>query len=285
MKAKQISNIHGGQDGAIYGRYLFRFNSKGKCYVYDMEQLISEESGAELICEFMLDRADMIVPHSNAVVFGREFYSEGDEFPLLYTNIYNNYAKADNRRCGMCCVYRLQKKGNVFSSSLVQIIAIGFAEDQKLWRSAGDICDVRPYGNFVVDAQKGIYYAFVMRDGEKTTRYFAFDLPKLGDGKVDGELGVEKVTLGENDIKEYFDTPYHAFIQGACLHQSRIYSVEGFNEKIHPALRIIDCELKKQVLFCDFFDEGIEHEAEMIVFYKERCYYSDVKGALFELEF
>ncbi|MBQ8397515.1 MAG: hypothetical protein IJX53_04865 [Clostridia bacterium] len=289
MNIKHIANTHGGQDGAIFGKYLFRFNAKGLCRVYDLTLLTAEADTAvdlPLLAEFTLDRAGEIVPHSNAVGFGREFYAEGDEFPLLYSNIYNNYAKAEDKLCGMCCVYRLQRDGTQFSTTLVQLIEIGFADDRDsgLWRSAGETEDVRPYGNFVIDAENGVYYAFVMRDDDRTTRYFAFDLPKLADGETDGRFGVKKVTLTAADIRMQFDTPYHNYIQGACFRSGRIYSVEGFHDRIHPALRVIDAAEKRQVLFFDFFEAGYPLEAEFIDFYAEMCLYSDAKGHVFALD-
>ena len=288
MKIIPIANIKSGQDGAIYGKYLFRFNSKGLCRVYDMAE-ITEPRGEvidiEPIYEFTLDRADEIVPHSNAVVFGNEYYAEDDEFPLLYSNIYNNYAKSENKRCGGCCVYRLQRKGTEFFTTLVQYIEIGFSDDREYWRSPGDTSDIRPYGNFVIDPVNGIYYGFTMRDGVMQTRYFAFELPKLSDGEPDAVLGINKVTLNVSDIKEYFDAPYHNFIQGACLKNGKIYSVEGFHAEIHPAIRIIDTERREQVFFCDLFEAGAEIEAEFIDFYNEKCYYGDYRGHIFMLEF
>lgn len=288
MVIKQIAKTKGGQDGAIYGNLMFRFNTKGLCHVYDINALI--ENHDEIvefspISEFTLDRTDEIVPHSNAVVFGNQFFKDGDEFPLLYSNIYNNYAKYDNKLVGLCCVYRLQRDGSSFKTTLVQLIEIGFSEDKDLWRSEGDISDVRPYGNFVVDNENEKYYAFVMRDGDKTTRYFAFDLPKVTAGITDEKFAVRKVTLKKEDIIEQFDVPYHNYIQGAVMKNGKIYSVEGFHEKIHPAIRVIDTANKTQELFFDFFDSGFPHEAEFIDFFNDRCLYSDAKGNIFEVEF
>lgn len=282
MKIKKLSTIRRGQDGAVYKNFLFRFSAKGICTVYDLSALSEEPSP---LAEFRLDRAELIIPHSNSVVFGNEFFAPEDEFPLLYSNVYNNYSKEENRRVGICCVYRIRREGGVFSSSLVQLIEIGFADKRGYWLSAGDVEDIRPYGNFVIDTEKNALYAFVMRDGEKQTRYFKFDLPKLSDGIVCPTCGVKKVTLGIDSVREYFDVPYHNFIQGAVCRGGKIYSVEGFGEKIHPALRIIDTEKKCQLLHFDFFDAGYPEEAELIDFYQDRCIYSDGKGNLFELEF
>ena len=281
MKITKLANIRGGQDGAIYKDFLFRFSSKGGCSVYDMTALDGEP---EPISEFKLDKIDLIVPHSNSVVFGNEFFAPGDEFPLLYSNVYNNYAKTEDKRVGICCVYRLTREGNAFSTKLVQLIRIGFTDDRSLWRSSGDIEDKRPYGNFVVDTDKDQLWAFLMRDGAMQTRYFAFDLPKLADGEI-GASGVREVTLTAEMIKEYFDTPYHNYVQGAVCREGKIYSVEGFGERIHPALRIIDTEEKRQILHFDFFDAGYTDEAELIDFYGDRCIYGDHKGNLFELIF
>ncbi len=283
VTATKVASIaKGGQDGAIFKNYLFGFDSRGGCRVYDMSAASTKEELCE-IGSFTLGCAELITPHNNAVGFGNEFYSEGDEFPLLYTNVYNNYAKAENKHEGVCCVYRIRRCDKSFCAQLVQLIEIGFTESREYWRSEGDIKDVRPYGNFVIDRERGRYYAFVMRDGNETTRYFAFDLPKATDGALDEKLGVKRVTLSISDIKEYFDTPYHNYIQGACMRDGKIYSLEGFDEKIHPAVRIIDTVEKKQITFHDFCDSGIIDEPELIDFYNDELIFGFHSGNMFKL--
>lgn len=282
MNLKEIAHIKGGQDGAVFGNCLFRFNGKGNGRAYEMDRIAS---GGEIshFAEFTLDRAEEIAPHSNAVSFGSEYYAEGDEFPLLYSNIYNNYAKTDEPLKGVCCVYRLWREGDSFGTKLVQLIEIGFVEDAELWKASPEKDGVRPYGNFVVDREKGKYYAFIMRNEELGTRYFEFDLPRLEDGEPDSRYGVKRVVLGANDIKKRFDCPEHNYIQGACCHGGRIYSVEGF--KNSPVLRVIDPEVGKQELFCDFAEHGVVDEAELIDFYNGKCYYSDCHGIVYLIEF
>ena len=280
MQIKHLSTIHGGQDGAIWGDYLFRFRSSGLGAVYKLPEFVE-------IASFTLDRANRIAPHSNAVVFGTEYYDPADEFPLLYSNIYNNYAKAEDALTGMCCVYRLQRSENTFTSTLVQLIQIGFTEDTTLWRSSDGAKDVRPYGNFVIDREKNEYWAMSMQDTDNVSRYFAFDLPKLTDGVVDETFGVQKVTLHPGDIKKQFDCPYHHYFQGACFHDGKIYSLEGFGlgAKNVAAIRIIDTVAEKQILHEEFFDYGLTVEPELIDFCGDICYYSDSHGNLFILEF
>lgn len=288
MKIENFSKIKGGrQDGAACNGYLFSFNSRGECTVYETKALEGvKDDEAEAFAEFVLDKNDVMGPHNNSVMFGNEYYDEKDEFPLLYTNIYNNYANADNKLKGVCLVYRLQRNDISFKSTLVQIIEIGFVEDEKLWKSA-EGSDVRPYGNFTIDTEKSIYYAYTMRDGEKTTRYFAFDLPKVSQGEMCEEYNVRKVVLQSSDILEYFDCDYHHFVQGACCKNGIIYSLEGFTDSTDnpPAVRIIDTKLKKEIEYKRFKDFGINIEPEMIYFEDDICYYSDHYGNMYKLSF
>ena len=288
MKIKQIAKIQNGQDGAIFGNQLFRFNTRGDSVVYDLSEM-DHDNVKELqpIGRFVLDKSELIVPHSNAVSFGAEYFDPSDEYPLLYTNIYNNYANAKDKLIGVCCVYRLERIGKEFKTTLVQLIEIGFTDDPSLWRMAPERDGVRPYGNFVIDRDGGYYYAFVMRNEELGTRYFKFKMPSVCEGKVDETYGVNRVVLTPEDICDSFDCPYHRFIQGATLHGERIYSTEGFeNSEINrPAIRVIDLAKKTEELYVDLLEMGYKLEPEMIDFYGDTCLYSDVKGNLYSVEF
>lgn len=287
MKVTKVAKIGGGQDGAIFGHELFRFNEKGDCTVYRLDGM--KEGQVTELCavgEFTLDKAEMIAPHSNAVCFGTEYYEEGDAYPLLYSNVYNNYAKCEDKLIGICCVYRLQKTDGVFSSKLVQLIKIGFCEDTEMWKASADGHGARPYGNFTVDRERGQYWAFVMRNTELGTRYFKFDLPKARDGENDEKYGVPAVTLAKEDIKEYFDTEYHRYVQGAILKDGVVYSTEGFthSEINRPAMRLVEIETGKASYY-DITKLGLMLEPEFIDFYGQRCLYSDSHGNLYEIEF
>jgi len=282
MKIKEIGKIVSGQDGAVFNGYLFRFDEKGNCTVYQTDK-ISKDSLP--VSRFVLDKADTILPHSNSVVFGNCRYDENDEFPLLYSNVYNNYANKDNKMKGVTCVYRLQKYGNEFSTTLVQIIEVGFTEDE-IWASHSHN-DVRPYGNFVIGTNSSLLYTFTMRDEEKKTRYFSFELPNVNAGVYDNIFGARRVTLKKEDIIDFFDCEYHRYIQGACCKNDIIYSLEGFsNDKNNPpAIRLIDIKLKKQKEIYCFSDFGLTVEPEFIDFDNENCYYADSHGNLYELIF
>ena len=287
MKIEFLTGIKSNrQDGAIFGGYLFSFNHKGECTVYEIASLGKVKNGeAKSFSEFVLDKNEIIVPHSNSVMFGNEYYSNDDEFPLLYTNIYNNCADLPDKLKGVCLVYRLQRKEKSFSSTLVQLIEIGFVENENLWKSSGEKADVRPYGNFTIDTERGVYYAFTMRDNTNSTRYFSFRLPKVAEGEFCEKYNVKKVILNQSDILDFFDCEYHQYIQGACLKNGRIYSLEGFSDSVDnpPSLRIIDTIDKKQICLIRFKDYGLNIEPEMIDFEGDTCYYTDHNGNVYNL--
>lgn len=286
MKIKKIGKIVGGQDGAIYGAELFRFNEKGDCWVYDLTKITSDNA-CELqpIAKFTLDLADVIAPHGNSVCFGADFYDSNDDYPLLYSNVYNNDG-GDGELMGACLVYRITRKNNVFSTKLLQIIKIGFCEDANLWKASTHKHGVRPYGNFVIDKKTRSYWAFVMRNETLGTRYFRFNLPLVSDGEAYTLPNVKKVVLGVSDIKEYIDCDYHRYVQGATLFNDKIYSTEGFSDDAinHPSIRIIDVINKKEQYF-DITKLNYTVEPEFIDFYGDDCIYSDFNGNLYVIEF
>lgn len=263
-----LGNICKGQDGVIYDGCLLRFDSKGGCRVYDLQTLTE-------LSAFTLDKADILCPHSNSVSL------RGD---ILYTNLYNTYAKEADRREGVCCAYRIRRENGAFATELVQVIRVGFVKTP-LWQSENGQ-DVRPYGNFVVESDR--LYAFVMRDESQTTRFFRFALPDITAGEPDEIWGVPVVTLSETDIQQQFDECYVNYMQGAICHNGLIYSVEGFshpNDRGRPALRIFDTLAEKQVFFADLVEYGLLNEPELIDVFDGCLYYCDHAGSVCRLGF
>lgn len=283
MIIKKIGKITGGQDGAVCGTELFRFDTKGKCTVFDLSELDhSEEKILSPKSVFFLDKLDIVTPHSNAVFFGTEYYDVTDTYPILYTNVYNNYSASNDKRMGMLTAYRLEKTNVGYKTTLLQIIKIGFTEDI-VWKSNEKEHGVRPYGNFV--AEREYLYSFVMRNEENGTRFFKFNLPSVREGEnVSGE--VKQLVLTKNDILETFDLPYFRFIQGATMRNGKIYSTEGFtNDNVNrPAIRVIDV-LDKTEKYYNIMDLGYPEEAEMIDFLDDECLYSDINGNLYSCSF
>ena len=285
MKLKKIATIRSGQDGAIHGHTLFRLNARGLCSVYDLSSL-AEGGEPILLAGFTLGSSEILTPHSNSVCFGPDYYAEGDEFPLLYSNVYNNYAGKPDKRIGECCVYRIRREGAGFRADLVQLIAIGFCEDASLWKASPEGHGVRPYGNFLVDPDTRAYYAYVMRNEELGTRYFRFDLPSVHAGDPDPLLGVPRFVLGVEDIRESFDLPFYRYIQGGIINGGRLYSTEGFerDEKNPPAIRVVDLAGHREE-YHYLPALGVHEEPEMIDFMDGACYYSDGNGNFYTVSF
>ena len=286
MKVTQITKTGKGQDGAIFNGNLFRFDN-AKCFVYDLDK-INNSSGEKLepYTEFTLNKAEIIVPHSNSVSFGTTYFDKNDEYPLVYTNIYNNKSKFDDNLMGVCCVYRLQKIDNAFKTTLVQIIQIGFTENSEIWKASEDSHGVRPYGNFCVDVKSGYYYAFVMRDENLGCNCFKFNIPKISDGELDPIYKVNKVTLNVEDILDCFTYPFQNYLQGASINNGKLYSTEGFTSEIYkPAIKVINLETKQQEQVVDLLGLGCKIEPEFIDFDGDVCYYGDGDGNLFNVEF
>lgn len=275
MKIEKIGLISSGQDGAIYNGELFRFEVDGHVSVFDTKTF-------SLTGEFDLDRKDEWLAHSNCSFFGNAFYDKKDEFPILYTNVYNTYAKEQDRREGVLLAYRIGREKGKFFSRLVQIIKIGFVEDLTLWKSLKDNKDLRSYGNFVEDKEKKILWAFTTRNKEMVTRFFSFTMPNITDGKCDKD-DVKTVVLDKKDIKSYFDVDFQYYIQGATCKDGVIYSLEGYGESsdYECKLKLIDTALQKEIKCIKFADFGCVEEAELIDFDDGKCIYGDSQGVLF----
>ena len=284
MYIEQIGTIAHGQDGAIYKNYLFRFTSNAKCYVYK----ITEESGKLDFTpdgEFMLDKHEILMPHSNSVSFGTEFYEAGDEFPLLYTNIYNSYPQKPEL-CGVCCVYRITRLGGTFATKLVQVLKVDFTDDKSLWRSESEQGDVRPYGNFAIDKKNGQIFAFTMRDKTRTNAYFSFNLPSVKEGEYQKEIDALVYHFTKNDTLTSFEENYTNYMQGAIISENYLYSLEGFtSHKVQiPAIRKIDISKGKEVAYVNLVALGYPIEPEFVDFYGNLCIYGDSDGNLYKIE-
>lgn len=277
LNFETIGTVGAWQDAAIWDGKLFGLGESGQGVVYNLDTKMRLDW-------FTLDKKDIITPHANSVCFSNSYYVDGDKYPLLYVNIYNNYADATDRMEGTCCVYRLLENEGQFSTQLVQVIKIGFTEDLTLWKSKGNNEDVRPYGNFVVDTDNDKLYAFVMRDMDKTTRFFKFDLPLLEEGEYSETYDCNVVTLDSTDIELQFDTEYFNYLQGCCYYDGKIISVEGssFGGSKDPVLRIVDLSEQAVIKVYDIAKSGLGKEPEIICVNSDTSvvYYAAVDGAL-----
>lgn len=278
MQKECIGKTVGVQDGAAYGNVLFRFGPRGEAYAYGFPSLTE-------IGQFSLDKQEFLVPHANAVTFGSERAKAGDEFPVFYANIYNNYCNDEDKHKATLCVYRVFRKNGTFETEMLQTIRLGFAEDLTLWSSLPDNGDARSYGNIAVDRENNRLVAFVMRDKEHVTRIFTLKLPKISEGEINA-YGVREAVLEKGDILSMFDIDYSNFMQGACTYNGLLYSTEGgvLDNGDPLAIRIIDIDRKREIRFINLNEEGLSVEPEMIFFYNGICYYGDGTGDVYKTD-
>ncbi len=274
---EKMPSVYTGQDGTVLNGQLFRFDADGSCRVYILPDMQPDGT-------FTLDKSDILKMHCNAVDFSDRYAFPGDEYPLIYTNIYNNYSSSPDRLEGVCGVYRIVRGADgIFSSTLIQVIRVGFTDNDSLWCSANRR-DVRPYGNFVVDRKGNRLAAFTMRDEEYQTKVFTFRLPDINKGVFSDSYGVKLLTLTEDDILDSFNAGYSNYIQGACCIDGKIYSTEGFDGPEQPAgIRVFDLDRKRQLAYLPLFSWGMEHEPEFIAGYGDGFIYSDARGNVWKL--
>lgn len=261
MTAEKVANLSarqtgGTQDGEVFGDRLFVFDAAGKMNVYDVN------TGKHLGACY-LGSKELLMPHVNSASFSNQYYAEGDAYPLIYTSMYNNLNPLNQYMLGTCCVYRITESAGQFSTQLVQVIRIGFIGDANLWTPYNDS---RPFGNFVVDTDRNMLYAFVPRDQSSTTRFLGFALPKPDAGTYKAEYGCNQVILQASEVKNQFSVPYISSPQGCAYADGKIYSVEGFgiHESAPPFLRVIDVETGVMVRSVNLGQVGLEKEPETI---------------------
>ena len=231
-------NGAGFQSAAAYGKHMVMLTSSSGINVFDLDSYDNEGTG---------QIADLSA-HCNAATFGTEFYAEGDTYPLLYVNAYQN-----NLPKGTCYVVRLAEEDSTFTGTVVQTITVGFVTDP-IWT---DTTSTRTYGNFCIDRENGFLYALVLRDVEQVTRIFKFALPTISDGT--------EVTLTQADIIEYFDVDYLAIMQDCEVCNGKIFVMAGDASYPH-ILKVIDTQKKAVVSKVNLLDVSTA-EPQSVVMY------------------
>ena len=187
------------------------------------------------------------------------------------------------KKKGYCCVYRITENNNTITSELVQIIKIGFTEDNNLWSSTSDI---RPYGNFVVDVDLNKLYVFVMKDSSpRVTRFFKFNIPSLSVGEYDSTYQCNVVTLQSLDILEYFDLEYSNYLQGCCIYNNSLITLEGNSSGTNSIIKFIDLTSKSISAKIYLSGIGLNQEFEMVDVCNNELYLISINGYLYKFKF
>ena len=254
------------QDGCIFEDTLFLFDPNGLCNIYSLPDMT-------FLCSSQLPSFSGITPHSNSVCFGKKLI-ESDPYPLLYSNVYNNYPDETNTY-GMCLVYRLFCEDSI-SFELVQVIKIGFTDDTAVWYNNSE--NTLPFGNFLINGED--LWVYVNIFGSSITRFFKFGVPVV---PLKDEL--DYLVLYLDDIQEQFDTFLFEYIQGGIIFNNVLFSLEGFGSEIYPGfLRIVDLGTKKVCSYNLTIALGT-YEPEFAGFYKNEFIIGTYSGWFFKVGF
>ena len=240
------------QGAAAYGKYFFQFSDHMENVgVYDLEtkSLLS-------VAKFEMNE----LYHCNNANFGKYYWQEGDEFPLLYVSMENIDA-----HCAL--VLRVERAGNDFTFTKVQTVVYPDPKESSVY-----------YPNCVIDVDNG--YMYVM--GYKTYSYkkaegndirvWRFALPEANEN-------TETVVLKVEDAQKTFELESITATQGAVATGGKIYQVYGYNNWLY--FRVIDPEQGAFTANVRLIKHKFRNEPESLTYYNGAFYCGDVKGNIF----
>ena len=238
------------QGADCYNNYLFQFqHANASVFVYDLKE-------QEFICNIKLNAKAQ--NHCNNVSFSRLFYSEEDEFPLLYVSGSQN-GKYNNLQ-----VYRIKKDNSYFFFEQIQEI-------------------IFPEAN----SENNLYWTDVMID-PNNQYLFVSSATNDGNGKITifeiPNPYKEQVTLLNEDIKRSFIVGKFTHHQGANIKDNLLYIFDGV-----PAwgdinyLRIIDLEKEKDICKINITKKGFTYEAEGAFFYNEVLFCATNNSGIYKI--
>ena len=244
-------NLGGQQDADQFNSIIISVNKHGIIRLTDIE------TGERIVDNLPID--SQIIPHANSVCFGNEKYEEKDDFPVVYVNAYNNRELP----LGVCYVIRIMQNAGEYSATIVQTLKIGFTDDSQKWPSASQS---RPFGNFVVDKEKSLIFAYVPDYKIGKLRFYAFELPSLSSG--------DEVLFSFDDVRLYFETELVNWPQGCIARNGKLFLLFGWQDIKY--LIIIDANNTMIEHSFDFYENGFDFtlEPEAIWIYKDYLYFT-----------
>ena len=257
-RVNSTANGHSFQGATIYKNMLFAaMNNNGEMLVYDL--YANKQSGSIVVPEITNH-------HNNNINFGPEFYSDDDEFPLLYMSQENNAVHK-------CVVARITRNGATWNYEHVQTITFPTPEENGMF-----------WANSYIDAENNYIYLMGYKneswtDPSNDNRLVSrrWKLPKLSDGDV---------TLKVADSTNYHETPFWIATQGALFKDGKLYQVYSMpSYKDWLKFRVLDLENGVVERVLELYTRGFTTEPEGIGYYNGYLYVVDVNGNIFKLEF
>ena len=268
------------QGGAIYADKLVCLmatdemegeNENG--FVYDIKT--GKQLSSLLFSSRIGDRV-FYKPHANQVSFGKSFFNEDSDFPLLYVSQVNGGIGTNDLRGELgVFVYDLRKKGEVgmYDPVLVQVI-IPDLEDKKLMSVLGNYTP-----NYIYDDENNQFvvlgYPFSSWfDWQAPQPVAIMRVPDISEGGI--------VTLTSNDILDYYTYPECLSVQQSLVHNGFIFSLGGLAKG--GILRVISVR-EKCVLKVFSLTDSTWGEPQFLGFWRNRLLYYEAgeSGILYEI--
>lgn len=242
------------QGAACFGKYLFQFHNTN-----DTVDIFNLEEGTKVQT---ISLTGVSSYHCNCANFGKEYYEQGDQFPLLYVS-------QEDSSQHKCLVYRISGSEGSWAMSLVQTITFPTPSTNFMW-----------YPNCMVDTQNekiiivGLGNYPWSRNSDNIIRYKVYELPN----QIDGD-----VTINAEDAIKSFEIKDYPTSQGGFVRNNKIYQVFGMAS--NATLSVIDINTGKAVSKVNMSVGGIAIEPESCFLYDNCIWVNFVNGHLYKFNF
>lgn len=228
------------QGASCYNNYLFDVgNNMTYIHIYDMD--------ARSLVKRFRSRMSNILYHCNNACFSNIYYSDEDQFPLLFVS----QQRTTPKQVHVC---RISGELNEPNISLVCVIMLPTDNDLYIKNSA----------DIVLNNDNNTMYAYAITNNDYKLCTYQFDIPDV--------LNNDSVFLTKQDIKEMhiYNSEYRAK-QGAVIKNGFLYVVKGIPNRNPLGLTIINLYNHSWKEF-DLFDHHFGWEPEGLFFYNEELY-------------
>lgn len=233
------------QGMAVFNDYLFQCRHSNN--IIDVYNLKNNNLA------FTIEQKGEGTLHCNNVDFGTQYYSETDEFPLLYLEHKGTQHKTS--------VYRIIKNENAYTAEKIQT----FNFSPCSWSISNN------------DTDNG--YMYISHDGIGLSYNIAkIKIPDFKDGDLE-------ITLNAESCVEYFPVEDNSnkVGQDATIYKNKLFQLKG--QSGNSELRIYNLNNHNLIFSVDLRKMGISGEPEGIAWYKDHIMISVINGQIYNMYF
>lgn len=207
VNVSEYTYLHKNQSMAIYGGFVFLFQSDGE------DVVVLDYSTKEIVSTFGITPTTSI--HANSAQFTGIFYSDNDEFPLLAVSRSGLSTPYDE-----LLIYRITRSGTEFEAELINTIKADTTSYGISWgidsnaKTITSVCYTN--GSYLVTENNPI-------------KFFTWRLPHKAD-----IISGQAITLSLEDAIAQYEIDHMTF-QGVCAYGGKIYTgliATGYNESV-----------------------------------------------------